>query len=158
LTYRIRAATAADQPAITAIIRQAGINPIALDWQRFLVAEADGQIIGTVQVKPHGDGTRELASLAVIPARQGRGIGTALMEAALARETGPLYLTCRSDLEGYYARFGFRPLARGELTPYFRRLSTVVYLLLAIARPFVGEERLSVMLREQERPVRSLKT
>ena len=127
---------------------------MALDWQRFLVAEADGQIIGTVQVKPHGDGTRELASLAVIPARQGRGIGTALMEAALARETGPLYLTCRSDLEGYYACFGFRPLRRDELTPYFRRLARIADGVGALARLFGRPVRMSVMYR----PVKSSET
>jgi N-acetylglutamate synthase-like GNAT family acetyltransferase len=148
LTYSIRAATAADQPAITGIIRQAGINPMALDWQRFLVAEADGRIIGTVQVKPHGDGTRELASLAVVPEWQNRGVGAALMQAALARETGPLYLTCRSELESYYTRFGFRPLARDELTPYFRRLARVVGIITALARVTGNDVRLSVMLRD----------
>jgi N-acetylglutamate synthase-like GNAT family acetyltransferase len=148
LIYSLRAATAADQPAITAIIRQAGINPMALDWQRFLVAEADGRIIGTVQVKPHGDGTRELASLAVVPEWQNRGVGAALMQAVLARETGPLYLTCRSELESYYTRFGFRPLARDELTPYFRRLARIVGIITVLARVTGNDVRLSVMLRD----------
>jgi N-acetylglutamate synthase-like GNAT family acetyltransferase len=144
----IRAALAADQSTITAIIRRARLNPMALHWQRFLLAESEGQIIGTVQVKPHGDGTRELASLAVIPEWQGQGVGTALMQAALARETGPLYLTCASPLEGYYTRFGFRPLASAELTPYFRRLARLVGVLTALARLFGGDARLSVMLRQ----------
>lgn len=154
MTYSIRAATEADQSVITAIIRQARLNPMALDWQRFLVAEAAGRIIGTVQVKPHGDGTRELASLAVVSEWQGLGVGTALVQAALAHETGPLYLTCRSDVEGYYTRFGFRLLARGELTPYFRRLARVANALTALARLFGGSVRMSVMYR----PVRSPKT
>jgi amino-acid N-acetyltransferase len=127
---------------------------MALDWQRFLLAEADGRIIGTVQVKPHGDGTRELASLAVVPAWQNRGVGTALMQAALARETGPLYLTCRSEIEGYYTRFGFRSLARGELTPYFRRLALVADGFSALARLLGRPLRMSVMYR----PVRSGET
>ena len=150
----IRPATAADQRTITAIIRRAGINPMALHWQRFLLAEADGEIIGTVQVKPHGDSTRELASLAVIPEWQGQGIGTALMQAALALETGPLYLTCRSEIEGYYTRFGFRPLARDELTPYFRRLARIADGFSVLARLFGRPVRMSVMVR----PVRSPKT
>ena len=127
---------------------------MALDWRRFLVAEADGQIIGTVQVKPHGDGTRELASLAVVPEWQNRGVGAALMQAALARETGPLYLTCRSEIEGYYTRFGFRSLARGELTPYFRRLARIADGVGALARLFGRPVRMSVMYR----PVRTSET
>lgn len=146
--YHIRAATAADQKAIRAIIRQAGINPMALHWRRFLLAQANGQVIGTVQVKPHGDGTRELASLAVIPLWQGRGVGRALMQAALAREDGSLYLTCASPMEGYYTRFGFRTLSRAEMPRYFRRLTGVMGGLMAIARPFVGDVRLLVMLLE----------
>lgn len=137
---------------INAIIRRARLNPLALDWRRFLVAEVDGQIIGTVQVKPHGDGTRELASLAVLPPWQGQGVGTALMQTALVREGGPLYLTCALSLEGYYVRFGFRPLAQDELPPYFRRLARLVDALAALARLFGEDVRLSVMLREAGLP------
>jgi predicted N-acetyltransferase YhbS len=85
--------------------------------------------------------------LAVIPEWQHRGVGTALMQAALARETGPLYLTCRSEIEGYYARFGFRPLARRELTPYFRRLARIADGLATLARLFGQPVRMSVMHR-----------
>jgi N-acetylglutamate synthase-like GNAT family acetyltransferase len=147
--YTIRPATASDQRAITAMIRQARLNPMALHWQRFLLAEADDEIIGIVQVKPHGDGTRELASLAVLPVWQSRGVGTGLMQAVLARETGPLYLTCASPLEGYYTRFGFRTLTRDELTPYFRRLTAVARVLMSVARPFAGDLRLLVMRRDR---------
>jgi predicted N-acetyltransferase YhbS len=122
-----------------------------------LLAEADGRIIGTVQVKPHGDGTLELASLAVIPTWQGQGVGTALMQAALDRETGPLYLTCRSEIEGYYARFGFRPLRRDELTPYFRRLARIADGVSALTRLIGKPVRMSVMVRPgqpgENRPV-----
>ncbi len=108
MAYQIRPATAADQRAITAMVRGAGINPLSVHWPRFLVAEDAGRVIGVAQIKPHGDGSRELASLAVAPDRQGEGISAALVAAWLARERGTLYLMCADRLEGYYARFGFR--------------------------------------------------
>jgi N-acetylglutamate synthase-like GNAT family acetyltransferase len=119
---KIRPATAADQSTITRMIRAAGINPMSLDWRRFLVMEDDGKIVGIGQIKIHGDGSRELASLAVIPARQGQAIGSALVRALLAGTSGAIYLTCRRTLETYYARFEFRRIEREEMTPYFRRI------------------------------------
>ena len=44
----------------------AGLNPFSLGWPRFLVAEDGGRVVGVAQIKPHGDGSRELASLAVV--------------------------------------------------------------------------------------------
>ena len=125
----IRPAVAADQPAIKAIVRAARINPMDLAWPRFLVAEAGQDIIGVGQVKPHGDGSRELASIAVVPEWQRQGIGGMLIKALLARETGTLHLTCLAGMEDYYRRFGFRRIARGEMTPYFRRLDRVAHVI-----------------------------
>lgn len=114
MSYTIRSAVAVDQRTIVQLIRAAHINPVGLKWPRFLVAESGGQLIGTIQVKPHLDGSRELASLAVAPMWQRKGIGSALITAVLRRAVPPLYLTCGDRLEHYYARFGFRrvePLA-----------------------------------------------
>ena len=36
-------------------------------------------MVGVAHIKAHGDGSRELASLAVVPDRQGEGIGGALI-------------------------------------------------------------------------------
>lgn len=119
----IRAAAKADEAAIKRIVRAARINPTNLDWRRFLVAEVDGRIVGTGQVKPHRDGSRELASIAVVPAYQRQGVGGQIIRALIARENGPLYLTCRAPLGAYYPRFGFRAIGRDEMPPYFRRLA-----------------------------------
>ncbi len=118
----LRPATQLDQPPITRIIREANINPMSLDWHRFLVAEEDGAIIGVGQIKSHGDGSRELASIAVVPSHQGRGIARQIIEALIAQEPGTLYLTCRNQLEPFYTRFGFRKIERDEMPPYFSRL------------------------------------
>lgn len=140
----IRAATEADQPTIRRLIKAANLNRMSLHWPNFLVAEEDGAIVGVGQVKAHGDGSRELASIAVVPDRQGQGIGSALIEALLAREPGAvLHLTCRRQLQGYYERFGFRRLEPAEFPPYFRRMIPIINL---VAR-FLGTQIL-VMKRE----------
>ena len=119
----IRPAGAEDQYAITAIVRAARINPRDLDWQRFLLAQWGQDVIGVGQVKPHPDGSRELASIAVVPEWQGNGVGGALIRALLARETDPLHLMCADNREHYYERFGFQRLDRHAMPPYFRRFA-----------------------------------
>ncbi len=157
MTYTLRPATASDDATIHAMIRRARLNPLGLDWRRFLVAEADGEIIGIGQMKTHGDDSRELASLAVIPTWQGRGVGRALVHALLDGDPGPIYLTCAVGLEGYYEQFGFQMLDSTE-TPYFRRLMALVGVLGAGARLFGGDMRVSLMRRDADKPVRSPKT
>jgi len=122
----LRDATASDSATIRRIVRAARINPSGLDWPRFIVAEDGAIIVGVGQVKPHRDGTRELASMAVLPARQGQGIGTAIIEELLRRENGTLHLTCRSRLQGYYERFGFRRLEPRDYPPYFARMLPIL--------------------------------
>ena len=66
--YHLQAATAEQETAVKSLIRAVHINPLGLDWRRFVVAvDEEGAVIGCGQVKPHGDGTRELASIAVAP-------------------------------------------------------------------------------------------
>ena len=122
----LRDATVEDEPTIRRIVRAANINPTGLNWPRFIVAEDSGAIVGVGQVKPHRDGTRELASMAVLPAHQGHGIGTAIIEELLRRENGTLHLTCRSRLQGYYERFGFRRLEPRDYPPYFARMLPIL--------------------------------
>jgi N-acetylglutamate synthase-like GNAT family acetyltransferase len=142
----IRSATEADQPTIRRMIKEAKLNRMSLNWPNFVVAEEDGAIVGVGQVKTHGDGSRELASMAVEPARQGQGIGSAIMKTLIARERGAmLHLTCRRELGAYYERFGFRRLDATEYPPYFRRLIPIANV---VARVF--GTRILVMRREGE--------
>jgi N-acetylglutamate synthase-like GNAT family acetyltransferase len=120
---RIRPATEADQQTIRQMVRQAGINPMNLRWPNFLIAEQAGATVGIGQVKPHRDGTRELASMVVVPERRGQGVGGAIIERLIADHAGQvLHLTCRSQLGGYYERFGFVAVGKDDYSPYFRRL------------------------------------
>ena len=139
----IRPATLDDQLTIRRLIKEAGINRMSLQWPNFVVAEDGGAIVGIGQVKTHGDGSRELASIAVIPARQSEGIGGAIITTLLDREHGVVHLTCRSQLQGYYERFGFRRLDPPEFPRYFRRMIPIINV---VAR-LVGTQIL-VMRRE----------
>jgi N-acetylglutamate synthase-like GNAT family acetyltransferase len=126
----IRSATAEDQPTIRRFVRNARLNPMSLNWPNFVVAEEDGAVVGVGQVKAHGDGSRELASIVVAPERQGQGIGSTVIKTLLASNSDAvLHLTCRRELQGYYERFGFRRLNRAEYPPYFGRLIPLVNLI-----------------------------
>lgn len=121
---KLRDAVKADLSAIRTLIRQTGINPLGLDWRRFIVAESPaGEFIGCGQLKPHSDGSLELASLAVVTAWRNRGVARLIIQALMEKAPRPLYLTCRSALGPFYEKFGFRVLGPEEMPPYFRRLS-----------------------------------
>jgi N-acetylglutamate synthase-like GNAT family acetyltransferase len=123
----IRPATENDQPAIRRLIADVHLPRMNLQWPNFVVVEEDRQMVGMGQVKSHGDGSRELASIAVLPKRQAQHIGTAVIKALLAREAGVvLYLSCRRELESYYERFGFKRVEGAEYPPYFRRTTGLV--------------------------------
>lgn len=155
MPFAIRPAEERDKQAIKALVRSANINPMGIHWQRFLVAEdaaPEGRrIVGIGQVKLHGDGSRELASIATVPDRQGEGVATAIIEALLAAQAGvgaPLYLTCRSHMEPFYHRFGFHRVERlDDMPAYFRRLMRIGRVLFAIGRVF-GNAGGLVMVRE----------
>lgn len=111
------------------------LNPLSLNWRRFWVAVSQkGRVVGCVQVKPHGDGTRELASLVVLPEWRGRGVARSLIHTALEHESGAVYLTCRSGLQKLYERFGFHALSDTQLPPYFRRLRAVFRVVRRVSR------------------------
>lgn len=145
LPVTLRPATAADQPTIRALIRTVGINPLGLHWLRFTIAEHDGQFIGCAQLKPHGDGSLELASVAVWPQYHGRGVGQKLVQHLIAIAPQDLYLTCLEHNEAFYRRFGFSTVtdAPDRLPPDFRRIARFIRLL----RPIFGRGR--IMFRPQ---------
>jgi N-acetylglutamate synthase-like GNAT family acetyltransferase len=142
---RIRPATAADAPAIRRLIAEARLNPRDLDWRRFLVADDAAVVVACAQVRVHRLGSRELASVAVTPARQGNGIGRAISEAAIAREPArPLYLYTESRTVSFWQRFAFREID-GDAVPEDMRGS------LRIAR--VATAAFSVVMRQRIRIV-----
>jgi len=120
---QLRRAEHADATAIRRLIWQERLNPLSLDWRRFTLAvDAQGRMLACAQIKPHGGGARELASLAVLPAWRGRGLAGALIALLQVQSGPPLYLTCRAALVPFYAQHGFHAPAEDELPAYFRRL------------------------------------
>ena len=120
----LRPAIEQDFPAIQRLIRQVQINPTGLDWRRFVVAvDGSGEMRGCGQLKPHGKEIVELASIAVMPSDRSLGVARAIIEHLIAKAPRPLYLTCRSGLQPFYEKWGFRVIALDEMPAYFRRLS-----------------------------------
>lgn len=104
---------------------------MSLDWKRFLLASTmDGKLAACGQIKPHSEGTLELASIAVHPDWRGRGLAREIIQRLINGSPRPIFLTCRSDLEPLYVKFGFRSLATSELTPYFRRIQKLANLMM----------------------------
>lgn len=142
----LRRATAFDQSEIAALIRTAQLNPFSLDWRRFVVADDGGRVVGTGQVKLHGDGAREMASIAVASDRQGRGIGGAIVTTLIALEPLPLYLYCAEYNESYYLRFGFRPLAPAAMPRSLWRIHRFANTLLGALNAVTGQRRRLVVM------------
>lgn len=123
-TYSLRPARETDSAAIRSLIYSTGINPIGLDWKRFIVAvDARDRVIATGQIKPHGKDVLELASIAVQPEHRGLGLARAVIEHLLKESPRPIYLICVSALGRFYNRFGFVAIPYPEMPRYFQRLS-----------------------------------
>lgn len=85
---------------------------------RFLVAEDNGRILGTVFIRITGD-SGYFGLLSVDPGLQRSGIGRTLMQAAEkyceergCREMTMRIVDARQDLPGYYSRFGYKVTGR----------------------------------------------
>lgn len=144
---QVRDATADDAPAIAALVNQAFLverffvdgdrtSPAEiarlLETATFLLAEADGRLVGCVYVELRGD-RGYFGMLSVDPSHQGEGLGRRLVDAAEDR--------CRSR--------GCRLMeihvvdVREELPPFYRRLGYVE----AGEEPFPAHERARIPAR-----------
>ena len=92
-----------------------------------LVAEEDGRVVGHILFSPvevesgaGAWGALGLGPMAVLPERQGRGVGSALvregLEECLRRGREVIFVLGHAD---YYPRFGFRPAGPLGLTCEF---------------------------------------
>jgi amino-acid N-acetyltransferase len=111
----VRRARPEDQPAITAMVRRARLNPSGLHWEQFVIGERDGRAVGVAQLRRHPDGTKELASLVVEPGAREHGIATQMVDALLADETAAVYTLIDRRFVDHFARWGFRQVGPGEL-------------------------------------------
>lgn len=142
-THTLRPARESESRAIKALIHLVGINPMGVDWKRFVVAVNDqDDILGIGQLKPHGKDILELASIAIYPEYRGQGIARAIIEHLLKDSPRPLYLMCESKNGALYDKFGFREIPYKEMPRYFQRISRLAGLAGILARQ---DERLMVM-------------
>src|SRR5687767_7358591 len=131
----VRPAREKEAAQIQDLIHLVGINPTGLDWKRFVVAVDDrDEMIGCGQLKPHGQDILELASIAVYPEHQGKGIARAIIENLLKDSPRPLYLMCQSSLGPFYEKFGFEAISYEEMPRYFQRVSKLAGLVTTLAR------------------------
>ena len=144
LTFR--KATKLDQEAIKSLIKEVDINPLGIKWQRFLlVVDEEDLLIGCGQIKPHKDGSRELASIAVRRGWRKQGIAKAIIRELMADTTPPIWLTCRHKLTVFYEPFGFKEVEDlGEMPPYFKRVARLFRFFRWISRT---DMKLAVMVR-----------
>jgi len=145
MNFTLRSARESEAGQIKDLIHLVGINPMGLDWKRFIVAVNDqDQIIGIGQIKPHGANAEilELASIAVYPEHQGKGAARAIIEHLLKDSPRPLYLMCESSNGSLYEKFGFYEILFDEMPRYFQRLSKLAGLMSTLAR---RDEHLLVM-------------
>ena len=140
----VRSANKADLDAIRTVHSQAFPTAAEADLVERLHADGDaavsmvaddGGIVGHMllsRMRVDADGRRiralALAPVAVLPERQGQGIGSALVEASLAaaREQGAQIVFLLGEPE-YYSRFGFdaataAPFSSPYAGPYFQAL------------------------------------
>ncbi len=80
-----------------------------------VLSEATGEPVGMARIVGDGGSVFHLSDMAVAEAHQGRGIGTAMMDALVAwlRAEAPAgaYVNLMADVDGFYERWGFRETA-----------------------------------------------
>ena len=131
MSLTIRAEEAGDEPAIAALITKTfataphsdGTEADIVDALRTagaltisLVAEVDGKLVGHVAFSPvtiggENRGCFGLGPVAVLPERQGQGIGSALIQAGLEelRDKGACGCVVLGE-PSYYSRFSSAPI------------------------------------------------
>ena len=126
--FTLRQAAQADFSEIRDLIDAVGINPMGLDWRRFIIAvDVEDHLVGCGQVKPHRDGSLELASIAVRPEWRKQGVARAIIVQLLETHPRPVYLVCRNRLGTFYEKLGFVNITNpDDMPPYFRRLIRLV--------------------------------
>ena len=75
----------------------------------FLVAETAGELLGAVALRDFGEGLHEIRSLVVAPAHAGAGLGSRLVDAAvaLARQRGAARIFALTMRPRLFVRLGF---------------------------------------------------
>jgi amino-acid N-acetyltransferase len=83
----------------------------------FMVADPEGVLAGMVALHPVSEHLAEIRSLAVVEGRQGKGLGRALVEAALedAARLGLKKVFALTYRPGFFGKVGFEPVDKRSL-------------------------------------------
>ncbi len=73
---------------------------------RFAWIEVDGEVVAALRVLDDGAALR-IGRVATGATHRGQGLAAALLQAALARTTGPVVLDAQSYLQAFYEGYGF---------------------------------------------------
>ena len=120
--YHLRPALKRDSGSIRRLIWRVHINPTNLDWRHFWVAvDPQDRLLGCGQLKPHPDGSLEMASIAVQPDYRRLGIAHAIIDRLMSQSGVPLYLRCAARMRAFYERFGFQVIPFEEMPAGYRR-------------------------------------
>ena len=119
MKMEIRSAGVAELPELVELLQHSNL-PVAGakdHLSNYLVATSEGRIVGMVGLEVYGD-VGLLRSLAVAPIAKGTGVGAGLVRAILKKaeqqKLEAVYLLT-TTAEGYFPRFGFERIARGDL-------------------------------------------
>ncbi|HKN69393.1 MAG TPA: arsenic resistance N-acetyltransferase ArsN2 [Gemmatimonadaceae bacterium] len=120
----LRSARSADLPGIEKLLTASDLPlaGVADTLPGFVVAESDGEIVGTAALEVCCDNAL-LRSVAVAPSWRSRGLGRALVTRVIgdaeARGLRALYLLT-TTAERYFPSFGFEAIARDQAPPDIR--------------------------------------
>lgn len=114
----ITKASPEDLDAVSALLADAALprEGVAEHFGHFLVARADGKVVGAVGMERYGSSAL-LRSLVVVPPHRGRGLGRALTERLLqeARAQGVRRAFLLTETAAkFFAKFGFSQVEREE--------------------------------------------
>lgn len=143
----IAPARADDVTAVLALLGAAGLPEDGVPQlvSTLLVARAGGEVAGSAAIEPYGRDAL-IRSVAVDPARRGEGLGRRLAEAAvaLAGRLGieRLYLLTETAAP-FFARLGFRPVARDDVPATVRAAPEFARLCPASAQAMMRDLRLT---------------
>ncbi len=122
--FAVRKATLADAPAIQRLIRlypddvlQVPLFHIYNAIREFYVAEVGQEIVGCVALRIFWKDLAEIRSLCVSPEHRRRGVGSALVSAALeeAKALGLKRIFTLTRSPEFFAKLGFVPISKDKL-------------------------------------------
>jgi amino-acid N-acetyltransferase len=142
----VRRATAGHTSAVRALLAGAGLPLSGLDsaWATFVALDGEA-VVGAAALERYGPAHEPvflLRSVVVAPAHRGTSVGRALVTKALsladdAVESGTAAVGLLTETaDGYFDRFGFRPVERAELPAALEASAELVDACPATARAY----------------------